>query len=111
VVGKVNAGLKERLKKRLRKLLSQFKAKKGMPLLPVTLNGCYILITLDLSSFKIDMDESISAKYEALGMSKISAAGFGGRNCAFMAFKVFDGVAAFPEGVTRLGIDGGVGVR
>jgi hypothetical protein len=55
------------------------------------------------------MGEGISAGYEAFRMSEMSASGIGGKICAFRAFAFSEEVVASPEGVTRLGIDGGGG--
>jgi hypothetical protein len=41
-------------------------------------------------------------------MSERTASGIGGKNRAFRASAFSEGVVAFPEGVTRLGIEEGV---
>ncbi len=55
------------------------------------------------------MGEGISGGCEALGISDRLAFGMGGKNCVFRASAFSMGVVAVPDGVTRLGIDGGVG--
>jgi hypothetical protein len=57
------------------------------------------------------MGEGISAGYEALRMSEKLASGIGGKNRALRVSAFSEGVVAFPEGVTRVGIEGGVGGR
>ncbi len=44
-------------------------------------------------------------------MLERSASGMEGKNRAFRASALSKGVVAFPEGVTIVGIDGGVGGR
>jgi hypothetical protein len=60
--------------------------------LPAALKMCDFLIILEISSFEIDVDEGISAGYEAFGMSERSASGIGGKNHPFRA-------SAFSEGL------------
>jgi hypothetical protein len=73
------------------------------------LKGCDFIIKLEVSASEIDMSEGISAGNEALVMSERSASGIGGKNCALRASSLSEGVMAFPEGVTRLEIEGGGG--
>ncbi len=46
-----------------------------------------------------------------MGISERSASGMGGNNRVFRASAFLIGVVAVLDGVTRLGIDGGVGGR
>jgi hypothetical protein len=111
MVGKVDACLKKRLKERNKRAFNALRTKKGMLSLPATLKRCDFLITLVISSSEIDMSEGNSAGYEALGMSKRSASDIAGKNSVFKASALSEGVVAFPDRVTRLRIDGGVGGR
>ncbi len=102
---------KRGLRKETRGLSRHLRTKEGMPLLPTALKGCKFLITPEIFSSEIDMGGGISTGYEALGMSERSASGNGGKNHAFRASASSVGVVAFPEGLTRLGMEGGVGGR
>jgi hypothetical protein len=57
------------------------------------------------------MREGIAAGYEELGMLVRSASGIGGTDWDFRASALSGGLVAIPEGVTRLGMVGGVGGR
>ncbi len=69
------------------------------------------MITPKISSSEVDIGEGTSARYEAFGMSERSTSGIGGKYRAFMASASSEGVVAFLERVTRLGIDGRLGGR
>ncbi len=77
-------------------------------MLTATLKGCKFLITLEISSSNIDKGESISAGYEALGISVGLASDMGGNNWDVRASAFSEGVIAMPDGVTRLSIVGRV---
>ncbi len=79
-----------------------------MPSLPAALKGYDFLIALEISSTEITMGEGIAAGYEELGMSVRSASGIGGTDWDFRASAFSGGVGAIPEGVTSLGMVGGV---
>jgi hypothetical protein len=68
-------------------------------------------MTEEISSSEIDMGEGCSGGYKALGVSERSASGIGGKNHVFRASAFSWGVVAVPEGVTRVGIGGGVAGR
>ncbi len=68
-------------------------------------------MTAEISSSEINMGECFSGGYDAVVMSERSASGIGGKNRAFKASALSKEVVAFPEGVTSVGIDGGVGGR
>jgi hypothetical protein len=67
------------------------------------------LLTLEISSSKIDMGEGISIGYEVLGISVRSASGMGGKNQNFRASAFSEGAIAIMEAVARLGMVGGEG--
>jgi hypothetical protein len=68
-------------------------------------------MTLEIPSLEITMGEGIAAGNEASGMSLRSTLGIGEKNWVFRASAFSDRVVAIPDGVTRLGIVGGVGGR
>ncbi len=80
-----------------------------MLLLLAALKGCNFLIALEISSLERFMGEGIAAGYKGLGMLVRLALGIGKIYQNFRAFAFFDGNVAIPEGVTRLGMVGGLG--